>query len=484
VASVARVSLAGRVRIARVISLAGATLGLVVGLLWVLDAYVPAQSPMRAAWAASRPSGSALSTTVTYTAYMPFLARDFELRLDPNDPMYLADGQWALAKIQASQAWYVSRGYSVTVAVVDTGVELFHPDLVDSLWTNWGETAGNGLDDDGNGYVDDVYGWDFADGDNGPWDPHGHGTHVAGIVGATTDNAVGIAGIGWGVTVMPVRILDASGNGDDWDFFQGVCYAVDNGAQVVNLSLGGAGGSKSLEDAVQYAQSKGALVVAAAGNWGVSMPFYPAYYDGVIGVSATNQNDQKASFSNYGSYVDVAAPGVGILSTKPYPTDYGLMDGTSMATPMVSGLAALIWTEYPSATADQVWAAIRDGADDLGSPGWDAYFGWGRINAANSLGGGAIAQSQAQVVDLPAAQGVADAGSLPVQFRPGEVIVSVREVYSVLETGWSVVDADVRIGVYLIRVPVGEEVSAARALQERPGVVYAHPNHVLSVAEY
>jgi subtilisin family serine protease len=290
--------------------------------------------------------------------------------------------------------------------------------------------------------------------------------------------------MGWGVTVMPVRILDASGNGYDWDLFQGVCYAVDNGAQVVNLSLGGAGGSEALEDAMLYAQSKGALVVAAAGNWGVSMPFYPAYYDGVIGVSATDQNDQLASFSNYGSYVDVAAPGVDILSTKRYPVDYGLMDGTSMATPMVSGLAALIWTKYPSATSDQVWAAIRDGADDLGSPGRDSYFGWGRINAANSLWGGAITGSQAQVADRPTVQGVTDAGSLPVQFRPGEVIVSVREVYSVLGAGWSVVDADGRSGVYLIRVPAGEEIAAAQALRERPGVVYAHPNHVLSVAGY
>jgi len=471
-------------RAVRTLSIAGGALGLVVCLLWGLGVYVPAETTVRAAETALRGSDSVLSTTVAYTVYMPLVARDFELRLDPNDPMFLAGQQWALEKVRAPGAWYISQGHGITVAVVDTGVELSHADLADGLWSNGGEIAGNGVDDDGNGYVDDVYGWDFADGDNGPWDEHGHGTHVAGIVGATTDNGIGVAGMGWGVTVMPVRVLDATGNGSDWEVAQGIRYAVDNGAQVVNLSLGGAGGGDALEQAVQYAQGKGALVIAAAGNWGVSMPFYPAYYAGVIGVSATDESDARPSFSNYGSYVDIAAPGDNILSTKPAPVDYGLLDGTSMATPMVSGLAALLWTEHPSATSTQVWAAIQDGAEDLGSPGWDPYFGWGRIHAPNSLYSGSIVGSQAQEPRLDTALPITHTALFPVEFRPGEVIVSVRGAHLALAEGWSVIARDTRAGVYLIRVPIGEEIASAQALQARPDVVYAHPNHVLSVAGY
>jgi subtilisin family serine protease len=462
----------------RVVAVLGGALGLVACLLWGLRA----DAPTHAAGAASRSASGVLSATAAYTAYMPVVARDFEWRLDPDDPMFVAGQQWALEKVRAPAAWYDSKGYAVTVAVVDTGVDLDHPDLVDSLWVNRGEVVGNGDDDDNNGYVDDVYGWDYVDDDGEPRDAHGHGTHVAGIVGAMTDNGVGVAGMGWGVTVMSIRALDEMGNGSDWDVAQGIRYAVDNGAKVVNLSLGAGSGSQNLAEAVQYAQDKGALVVAAAGNWNVSYPFYPAAYGGVIGVSATDANDQKASFSNYGSYVDIAAPGVSILSTKPFPIDYATMNGTSMATPMISGLAALLWTKYPSATSDQVWTAIRIGAEDLGSPGWDAYFGWGRINAANSLGGGSIAGDQAQRAGPCATDPLTHTALLPVEFRSGEVIVSVSGVYSVLEEGWSVMDADPRTGAYLIRVPAGEEVAAARVLQGRLGVRYAHPNHVLSAA--
>jgi subtilisin family serine protease len=365
--------------------------------------------------------------------------------------------------------------------VVDTGLDLTHPDLVGSLWVNVGEVAGNGLDDDGNGCVDDVHGCDFVDGDGLPADGHGHGTHVAGIVGADTNNGIGVAGMGWGVRVMPVRVLDDAGSGGIWSVSEGIRYAADNGARVINLSLGGYGGAQDLQNAVSYAQGRGALVVAAAGNDNLPMPFYPAVYDGVVGVAATDDADQKAGFSNYGSHVDVAAPGVDIHSTLLQPAAYGEKSGTSMATPMVSGLAALIWTRYPSVTASQVAAAIQDSAVDLGSAGWDAYFGWGRIHAADALRStpSAAVVTRSQIGHEPSLT-----VPQPVSYRPGQVIVSLRGVPAASQVaGLQVLEAGSQAGVLLLRVPEGQEEAVARALLGRSDVDYAHPNYLLSVAE-
>ncbi len=468
----------------------GVVLGL-VGLLWALGGSAPARAGVPVTYPAGEHGIRAqIATTLSYTINLPIVMRDFELRLDPNDPMYLAGQQWALEKVRAPQAWYLSTGHAVTVAVVDTGVMLDHPDLANSLWVNAGEIADNGLDDDNNGCVDDIHGCDFIDGDGVPDDGHGHGTHVAGIVGATTDNGIGIAGMGWGVTVMPVRVLNSSGNGSVLQVAEGIRYAADNGAQVINLSLAGYDSEcvQTLEDAVSYAQSKGALVIAAAGNYSINLSFYPAACAGVVGVAATDSADQKASFSNYGSYVDVAAPGVGILSTKMAPLDYGLNSGTSMATPMVSGLAALIWARFPSVTSSQVSSAIFTSAEDLGELGWDPYFGWGRIDAANALytitSAGGTAPPAGAVLAADRSSAVDGAPTFPpAPFQPGEVIVALREGALLQGLGdWHVLHASTRAGVYLIRVPVGSEWAAIRSLQVRADVLYTHPNYILTVA--
>jgi subtilisin family serine protease len=467
------------VRILRVITAVSAVLAVLLGLLWIAAGPVAAHMFPTTVWAPRTVDvRSEISTSTVYSLYLPVLPYGFEARLDPDDPMYVGGIQWALEQVRAPYAWPVSKGHGVTVAVVDTGVDLSHPDLVGALWTNTGEVDANGWDDDGNGYVDDARGWDFIDGDGVPADGYGHGTHVAGIVGAATDNGIGVAGIGWDVTLMPVRVLDDGGNGDDWTVSEGIRYAADNGAQVINLSLGNNSGSFLLQQAVAYAQQKGALVVAAAGNSNSSYAFYPASYGDVVGVAATDSADQKAYFSNYGTYVDIAAPGTGIYSTELLPVGYAYKSGTSMATPMVSGLAALVWAQYPSAIASEVATAIQNGAEDLGEPGWDPTYGWGRIDAAQSLHSTSFVSAQLQPDDEPA-----EIAATPASHRPGEVIVSLRGALSVQQVaGLSIAGVSRQAGLYLLRVPAGKEEAIAEMLQERADVVYAHPNYLLSVA--
>ena len=215
-------------------------------------------------------------------------------------------------------------------------------------------------------------------------DDFGHGTHVAGIAAAATNNGIGIAGISWGARVMPVKVLDQYGNGWYSDIADGIVYAADNGAKIINLSLGGAAASQTLCQAAAYAQQKGALLVAAAGNAGAAV-LYPAACDGVLAVAATDRSDQRASFSNYGPEVDLAAPGVDIYSTWPWLDGYFTKSGTSMAAPHVSGVAALVWSRWPEWTNMAVSRRITETAVDVDAAGWDPYTGWGRLDAAAAL---------------------------------------------------------------------------------------------------
>jgi len=225
----------------------------------------------------------------------------------PNDPRY-AD-QWGLTKINAPQAWDTTQGSSaVAIAIVDTGIDLNHPDLAGKLWINPGEIPGNGIDDDGNGKVDDVNGWDWVNNDGDPQDDIGHGTHVAGIIAAATNNGTGVAGVCPNCRVMALKVLDAGGSGTYTNIAAGITYAADKGAKVINLSLGGYAESSLLQDAVTYA-SQTAVVVGAAGNENRNVRFYPAAHDDVIAVAATDQIDQKAPFSNYGEWVDLTRAG-------------------------------------------------------------------------------------------------------------------------------------------------------------------------------
>jgi subtilisin family serine protease len=276
--------------------------------------------------------------------------------------------QWPLdgdGPMGAASAWRQTTGAGLTVAIVDSGADLGHPDLAPNLWTNPGEVPGNGADDDGNGYVDDVHGYDFAEGDGTPQDANGHGTHVAGIVGARGGNGIGGAGVAWNVRLMIVRVLDAAAHGTTADVARGIRYAVDNGARIVNLSLAGPTSTPDLQDAVQYAQARGVLIVVAAGNDGAdlgSAPTYPAAYaeDDVLGVAATRRDGGLSSVSDYGPGADLAAPGEEILSTA-LGGGYEWRTGTSMAAPEVTGALVLLAAARPDLDAAGLRSALLAG---------------------------------------------------------------------------------------------------------------------------
>ncbi|PWR69616.1 S8 family peptidase [Methanospirillum lacunae] len=316
----------------------------------------------------------------------------------PNDPQY--PYLWGLhntgqspfygtsnADIQGPLAWGATTGSpAVTVAVVDTGVDYSHPDLAANIWTNPGEIAGNGIDDDGNGYIDDTRGWNFIDKNNNPMDDNGHGTHCAGTIAAIGNNGIGIAGVTWKCKIMPLKFLNSQGDGYVSDAISAILYANLKGVPVISLSWGGLQ-SQSLKDAID---ASSAVVVCAAGNTGANAdtnPIYPAAYtsNNVISVAATDYNDKLASFSNYGQQsVDLAAPGVSIYSTAP-SGGYKFMNGTSMATPYVSGVAALLKSQNPSMTAVQIKSRILSSCDILSSLSGKVATG-GRLNAAKALG--------------------------------------------------------------------------------------------------
>ncbi len=327
------------------------------------------------------------------------------ISLTPNDPMY--PQLWGLnnigqtggtvdADIDAPEAWDVQTGsQDVVVAVIDTGVDYNHPDLAANMWTNPGEIPGNGIDDDGNGFIDDVHGYDFVNNDGDPMDDFGHGTHVAGTIAAVGNNGIGVAGVAWRARIMAVKFLDASGSGFTGGAINAVLYAASMGAKVMSNSWGGGGFSQALNDAIATADMAGALFVAAAGNSNSNndvTPNYPSNYDvpNVLAVAATDHNDAKASFSSYGATtVDLGAPGVNILSTVPAagntccsdPSGYKLLSGTSMATPHVSGAAALVFAQFPGITHHQVKDRLMSSAEPVPSMQGITVTG-GRLNVA------------------------------------------------------------------------------------------------------
>ena len=318
----------------------------------------------------------------------------------PNDPGYST--QYSLPLIKAPAAWNIIQGdTSVIIGIVDTGVDWSHPDLAANIWRNWGENPDNGIDDDNNGYIDDVRGWDFGGlgnsdltptPDNNPMeDQPDHGTNVAGIASAVTNNGIGVASIGFKCKIMSVKTsqdnVRTSNGGALISFgFEGIVYAADNHARVINCSWGGAGYSLLGQETINYALSKGALVVCAAGNDNSSDLFYPADYDGVLSVAATGSNDVRASYSNYGHGISVCAPGSGIYSTW-QPDTYATLTGTSMASPLAAGVAALVTGKFPQYTPEQVREQVRVNCDDISSlnPEYVNLLGTGRVNAFNSV---------------------------------------------------------------------------------------------------
>ena len=323
---------------------------------------------------------------------------------------------WGIHRMGSLAAWDSTTGSpAVVVADVDTGVDRTHPDLSANMWTNPGEVAGNGVDDDANGYVDDVHGWDWVNGDNDPMDDHGHGTHTAGTIAATGNDASGVVGVAWRSKVMALKFLSAGGSGTDADAVRALQYAADMGAKVSSNSWGSSGRSPALDDAVRYQHDRGVVVVAAAGNSNAdALDATPASSDWAVTVAASDALDGRASFSNWGEKIDVAAPGVKILSVKAATSPmcsgtsvvggrWCVASGTSMATPHVAGLAALLVARDPSLTPEEVRQLVRAGAADLGPSGKDASFGYGRIDAAASLAA-AQARPLAPVLTAPASR--------------------------------------------------------------------------------
>jgi len=316
----------------------------------------------------------------------------------PNDPAY--PYLWGLhntgqapfygtadADIDAPDAWAITTGSpSVIVAVVDTGVDYTHPDLAANIWQNPQEII-NGIDDDGNGYIDDVRGWNFVSKNNDPMDDNGHGTHCAGTIAAVGNNGIGIAGTAWNVKIMPLKFLNAQGSGYVSDAISAILYANQKGAAVISNSWSGTGYTQSLKDAID---ASSAVVVCAAGNSGANAdtsPQYPAAFSSsnILSVAATDYNDKLASFSNYGATsVDLAAPGVSIYSTTKSGS-YQYLSGTSMATPHVSGVAALLKSQNPSMSATQIRSRIISSVDAISSLSGKVASG-GRLNAAKALG--------------------------------------------------------------------------------------------------
>ncbi|HUU46216.1 MAG TPA: S8 family peptidase [Acidobacteriota bacterium] len=355
------------------------------------------------------------------------------------DDFYFATHQYALdntgtqppydpgtagADLEMKAAWAFTTGdTSVILAILDTGMDKNHPEFAGRLWINENEPIDD-VDNDLNGLIDDRFGWDFVNEDNSPGDDHGHGTHVTGIAAATGMNGIGIAGMNWKCRIMPLKVVGSDGSGTVSEMWAGIYYAVNQGADVISLSLGVYADLDSSRLVTEYTAAAGVTVVAAMGNDNFGdTPLFPAGYESVIGVGATDSDDQRAvplgSYpgSNFGDWIDVCAPGSNIWST--YLTGFGSyvnMSGTSMATPHVSGLASLILSLRPDYPPDSVQRLIRLGVEDLvgrpeeDTPGFDIYHGWGRINARITLQ--ALALDLEPILTVPGPQGVTEGDTI------------------------------------------------------------------------
>jgi subtilisin family serine protease len=342
----------------------------------------------------------------------------------PNDPYYHSSGAWGqdapdlwglrhigfTSPSSGESAWSLETGQTnpVIVAVIDSGIDYYHPDInPNTIWRNAAETP-NGIDDDNDGYVDDLIGWNFVSDNNNPWDDAGHGTLVSGIIAAASDNGIGITGINWGARIMPLKVLNFSGAGRSSGIAEAIFYAVKHGARVINLSLGGQQISETERLAVDYAYKQGVLVVVAAGNSAENTKTYGlASLPNVIAVGASDVNDKRAGFSNWGEAVDIVAPGVNVLSLRARRTDVSLVSGqknykpgadfvgpeakyyhatgTSFAAPYVTGVASLLFAHNPQLTPDQVKRMILQSARDIDVPGIDQFTGYGLVDAHAAL---------------------------------------------------------------------------------------------------
>lgn len=321
--------------------------------------------------------------TMSNTGSLPYQA-NAQVNI-PNDLLF-SEYQWNLPVIETNRGWDLSRGSEdVIIAVVDTGADLTHTDLAGQL----------------------VEGYNIVDKEKKPLDDVGHGTHVTGIIGALVNNGEGVAGVSWYNKIMPVKALDSSGSGTTYAVAEGIIWATDHGAKVINMSLGNYADSQFLHDAVKYAYDRDVVLVAASGNDNTERPGFPAAYPEVLAVAATDSNQKRAEYSNYGDYIDVAAPGTNIASTFP-GNQYAALSGTSMASPHAAAMAGLIRSLNPNLTNQEVMDIMTSQTVDLGEKGKDKYFGHGQIDIFRAL--------QAAV-----------APEVPLQMWPGRTLFNLEQ---------------------------------------------------------
>ncbi len=343
-------------------------------------------------------------------------------RAAPNDLEF--DNQWYLANdgtfdhrqststagadIEVLPAWDLTEGdSSVTVAIIDSGISTFNQDLANRLWRNPREIPGNNIDDDGNGYVDDIHGWNFITGSDELADDNGHGSSIAGIIAASTNNRLGISGIDWRCKLMLCKALDQNLQGFLSDWAEAIYYAVDNGANIINMSLNGDSDLRVLADAIKYASDNRVLVVASIGNNNQELVTYPAGYASTIAVGSTDPDDQRStafagvsSFgSNYGNIIDVVAPGSYIYSYDNLSSNPRFWSGTSMSCAVVSGVASLLLSMNTALGANELRSILtRTAEDQVGTPsedtaGWDKFYGFGRVNAFRAVSSSLVSRS-------------------------------------------------------------------------------------------
>jgi thermitase len=419
--------------------------------------------------------------------------------ITPNDSYYFR--QWSLkntgtfalspsvagADIKMERAWDIEEGdSSIIVAIIDSGVKLNHPEFIGRIWTNYNEISNNGIDDDNDGYIDDNKGWDFANNDNNPMDDYGHGTNVAGIIGANGNNATGYAGIDWHCKLMILKGLDNTNSGYYSWWIEAIYYAADHGARVINMSLGGSSYAVSFENAVEYAIANGVVVVVSMGNGNTNKVSYPAGFSGVIAVGSTNSNDRRTnpffwsatSGSNFGSNISVVAPGNYIYgldyqSNSDYSYYWG---GTSQAAPHVTGLAALLLAQNPNRTPAQIKSIIEKTAEDqVGDPfedtaGWDPYYGFGRINAYKALSfitsasNSSTAKPEISIIPNPTS------GSFKINSNSYPILVKIFNPLGQLECSLNIHSPDYEIqeklfpGVYLLKFESNERSTSEKLI--------------------